>query len=189
MSLLSMMFIAVALGMDAFTVAVSAGIVIRKLTVRPVFRMSFHFGFFQFIMPIIGWVAGRTVYEYIVAFDHWVAFSLLACIGGKMIWDSIRDESETFRKEDPTRGVTLILLSIATSIDALAVGLSLAFLDIEIIYPSIIIGVVASVMTCAGMLFGERLGRIAGRKAGIFGGVILIGIGVKIIIEHLRLFQ
>lgn len=189
MSFLSILFIAVGLGMDAFAVAIGAGIVIRNLSFGPVFRLSFHFGLFQFLMPIIGWLAGRTVADYIIHYDHWIAFILLAFIGGKMIWDSLQDGDDNIRRTDPTKGVHLIMLSIATSIDALAVGLSLAFLNVEILYPSVIIGVVACIMTIVGMIFGEVLGKIAGKKIGILGGLILIGIGIKILIEHLAIFQ
>lgn len=184
MSFFSMLFIAVGLGMDAFTVAIGAGVTVRKVSFRPLFRLAFHFGFFQFAMPIVGWIAGRTVAPFIARYDHWVAFGLLAFVGGKMIIDSLKDGPETFRK-DPTRGVTLVMLSVATSIDALAVGLSLAFLDVNILYPSVIIGVVAMLMTTVGMIFGDLLSRFAGRKVGIAGGLILIGIGIKILAEHL----
>jgi putative Mn2+ efflux pump MntP len=189
MSFLSILFIAVGLGMDAFAVAVGAGIVIRNLSFGPVFRLSFHFGFFQFLMPIIGWLAGRTVADYIVNYDHWIAFILLALIGGKMIRDSLKDGNDEMTWTDPTKGVNLIMLSIATSIDALAVGFSLAFLNVEILYPSVVIGIVACIMTIIGMIFGEGLGKIAGQKVGILGGLILIGIGIKILIEHLAVFQ
>jgi putative Mn2+ efflux pump MntP len=185
MSLLSIILIAVGLGMDAFAVAIGTGITLTGLSFGPVFRQSFHFGLFQFMMPIIGWAAGRTVAAYIGDYDHWIAFALLAYIGSKMIWDSVRDgQSDAFAGKDPTRGLTLFLLSVATSIDALAVGLSLAFLDVGILCPSIVIGIVAALMTVGGMIFGELLGKMAGKKAGILGGLILIGIGVKIVIEH-----
>jgi len=188
MSFLSILVIAVGLGMDAFAVAIGAGIVISNLSFGPVFRLSFHFGLFQFLMPIVGWLAGRTVADYIIHYDHWIAFILLAFIGGKMIWDSFQDGDDNKRRTDPTKGVNLIMLSIATSIDALAVGLSLAFLNVEIFYPSVIIGVVACIMTIVGMIFGEGLGKITGKKVGILGGLILVGIGTKILIEHLAIF-
>lgn len=186
MSLLSLLLIAVALGMDAFAVAIGTGIVIKRLTFGPVFRLSFHFGLFQFMMPIIGWAAGRTISDYIVDYDHWIAFVLLAYIGSKMIWDSVKNsESDMFDDKDPTKGVTLVFLSVATSIDALAVGLSLAFLNIRILCPSVVIGIVAALMTVCGMVFGDLLGKMIGKKVGILGGLILIGIGIKILIEHL----
>ncbi len=186
MSLLSLLLIAVGLGMDAFAVAIGTGIVIKKLSFGPVFRLSFHFGLFQFMMPIIGWAAGRTISDYIVDYDHWIAFVLLAYIGSKMIWDSIKNsEADMFADKDPTKGFTLVVLSVATSIDALAVGLSLAFLNIQILYPSIVIGIVAALMTICGMVFGDLLGKMVGKKVGILGGLILIGIGIKILIEHI----
>ena len=185
MSFLSILFIAVGLGMDAFAVAIGAGVVIRKLSFGHVFRLSFHFGLFQFLMPIIGWLAGRTISDYIINYDHWIAFFLLVFIGGKMIWDAFKKDDGKIAQADPTKGISLIILSIATSIDALAVGLSLAFLNITILYPSIVIGIVAAIMTIIGILFGKGLGRIGGKKVGILGGLILIGIGIKILIEHL----
>jgi putative Mn2+ efflux pump MntP len=184
MSFLSIFLIAVGLGMDAFAVAIGTGIAIRRLSVGHVFRLAFHFGLFQFLMPVVGWLAGRTVSVYIESYDHWVAFGLLLLIGGKMIADSFSEKKEIF-SNDPTRGFTLIILSIATSIDALAVGLGLAFLNIKILYPCVIIGIVASVMTVVGMVFGEALGRLAGKRVAVLGGLILIGIGIKILVEHL----
>lgn len=184
MNNLSLFLIAVGLGMDAFAVAIGAGVTIRGMTYRHVVRLSLHFGLFQFFMPIIGWAAGRTVEPYIAGFDHWLAFALLAVIGGKMMHDSFSGEAGSLRG-DPTKGLMLLLLSIATSIDALAVGLSLAFLKVGIIYPSIVIGTVAFLMTAVGMRFGVLLGRVAGRWAELTGGLILIGIGLKIVVEHL----
>ena len=184
MSFLTISLIAVGLGMDAFAVAISAGVVLREISFRQVFRLSFHFGLFQFLMPIVGWFAGMTVAGLIADYDHWIAFCLLVCIGGKMIRDSFKKEDE-LKMVDPTRGFALIVLSIATSIDALAVGLSLAFLNVTILYPSVVIGIVAAAMTVTGMLFGKKLGQFFGKKVEILGGLILIGIGIKILIEHL----
>ena len=184
MSFLSILFIAVGLGMDAFAVAIGAGIVIRKLSFGHVFRLSFHFGLFQFLMPIIGWLAGRTIAAYIINYGHWVAFFLLVFIGGKMIGNAFKKDDGKIAQADPTKGINLIILSIATSIDALAVGLSLAHLDITILYPSVIIGIVAAIMTIIGISLGKGLGKIGGKKVGILGGLILIGIGIKILIEY-----
>jgi putative Mn2+ efflux pump MntP len=183
-SFFSILVIAIGLGMDAFAVAIGAGIALKGRSLASVLRMSFSFGFFQFIMPVIGWSAGVTVSTFIRDYDHWIAFVLLACIGGKMIYDALRDGKE-ISSPDPTRGLPLLMLSIATSIDALAVGLSLAFLKVEIFYPSVIIGMVAFAMTWIGMVFGERLGRVFGKKVEVAGGLILLGIGVKILLEHL----
>jgi putative Mn2+ efflux pump MntP len=183
MDFLSVFLIAVGLGMDAFAVAIGTGVTIRKLSFGPVFRLSFHFGFFQFLMPVVGWLAGRTISGYIAGYDHWIAFGLLLLVGSKMISDSFKDPE--VKRGDPSRGLTLVVLSVATSIDALAVGLGLAFLNTGILCPSIIIGIVAFVMTIVGMVFARVLGRLLGRNVEIFGGLLLIGIGIKVLIEHL----
>jgi len=183
MDFFSILLVAIGLGMDAFAVAIATGVTIRKLSFGPVFRLSFHFGFFQFLMPVIGWMAGRTVSGYIAEYDHWIAFGLLFLIGCKMIIDSLREE--TIERTDPTRGFTLIMLSVATSIDALAVGLGFAFLNTGILYPSIVIGIVALVMTIIGMVFARILSRLLGGVVETIGGLILIAIGIKILIEHL----
>ena len=135
-------------------------------------------------MPIVGWFAGMTVAPVIEGYDHWVAFGLLTFVGGRMIIESFHQDEKT-HETDPTKGLTLMILSVATSIDALAVGLSFAFLNIPILYPSLIIGVVAFIMTMVGMKFGEKLGVVMGKKVERIGGLILIGIGVKILMEHL----
>ena len=185
MTWVAVLGIAVALGMDAFAVAIGAGSQRPAITPRPVFRLSFHFGLFQFMMPIIGFWAGSTVSEYIKDYDHWLALGLLCIVGGKMIKESFADEdADAKRPANPTRGWTLIMLSVATSIDALAVGLSMAFLGVEVWMPSVIIGIVALLMTAVGMIFGSRLGLLFGRRTGLIGGLILIGIGTKILIEH-----
>lgn len=184
MNFVSIFIIAVGLGMDAFSVAIGVGATARVLSSMSVFRLSFHFGLFQVLMPIAGWCAGMTVANIIAEYDHWIAFGLLVLVGGKMIKESF-NKKEKIHASDPTKGLTLIILSVATSIDALAVGLSFAFLNIPILYPSIIIGIVACIMTALGMFFGERLGRIAGKRVEIVGGLILIGIGVKILIDHM----
>jgi len=181
----SILIIAIGLGMDAFAVAIGAGVALKGHSQASAFRLSSSFGFFQFIMPIIGWSAGVTIETFIHDYDHWLAFILLAAIGGKMIYDALRDGKEV-SSSDPTRGLPLLMLSIATSIDALAVGLSLAFLKVPIFYPSVIIGTVAFAMTWTGMAFGERLGRAFGKKVEVAGGLILLGIGVKILLEHFQ---
>jgi putative Mn2+ efflux pump MntP len=175
--------IACGLAMDAFAVSVAAGVQIKALTHRHVARLALSFGFFQFFMPVIGWLAGRSLSRWFLAFDHWVAFGLLAIIGGKMFWESFLPTEDSCK--DPTRGWTLLILSIATSIDALAVGLSLAFLEVSVWIPSLVIGLVAAVLSALGALFGCRLGRRFGVWAERFGGLVLIGIGVKIVIDHL----
>ncbi len=184
MSLLTIFLLAVGLGVDAFSVAIGIGAANKIKSWLPVVRLSFAFGIFQFIMPLIGWLAGSTVVQMIEKFDHWVAFGLLALIGGKMIWEGFeRDNNE--EKADQTSGWPLLLLSIATSIDALAVGFSLSLLKTPVLFPALIIGVVCFIMTAIGMIFGKGLARIFGRKVEILGGLVLIAIGVKILIEHI----
>jgi len=186
MDVVSILLIAIGLGVDAFSVAVATGVLLGRPSGAAVFRMSFTFGFSQFAMPLLGWSAGRTISRPIESFDHWVAFGLLLVVGGKMIVEAFREGgSDRAPAADPTRGWTLPMLAVATSIDALAVGLSLALLDAAILYPSIMIGVAAFAMTWAGMAFGGRIGSWLGRKVEIAGGLILIGIGVKILIDHL----
>jgi putative Mn2+ efflux pump MntP len=187
MDLLSVTAIAVALAMDAFAVAIVTGLTLKRLTGRHVFRLAFHFGLFQFLMPIIGWSAGYAVQKHIASFDHWVAFCLLGFIGGKMVWGSLRaKDHEVNSGSDPTSGWQLVMLSIATSIDALAVGLSLGLIGSVIIKPSVIIGIVAACFTMAGMALGRKIGSVWGKRVEIAGGFILIAIGLKILIDHLR---
>ncbi len=175
--------IALALAMDAFAVALGAGLTLGTLTGRHLFRLSFHFGLFQALMPVIGWLAGMTVQKWISAYDHWLAFALLGFVGTKMIYEAFHPEEEKAEK-DPTRGMTLIVLSVATSIDALAVGLTLGMIGVSIWFPATIIGVVAGVLTMAGMLLGRRIGTLWGPRVEILGGLVLLGIGLKILLEH-----
>lgn len=184
MSLLTIFLLAVGLGVDAFSVAIGIGASNNKKSWAPVFRLSLAFGLFQFVMPLIGWLAGSTVVDRIQSFDHWIAFALLVLVGGKMIREGFEKESDE-QKTDQTRGWPLFLLSIATSIDALAVGFSFSLLKIDLLFPAAIIGVVCFMMTAVGMIFGKGLARIFGRKVEILGGLVLIAIGMKILIEHL----
>jgi putative Mn2+ efflux pump MntP len=135
-------------------------------------------------MPILGWLLGKTVVSYIEDYDHWIAFALLVIVGLHMIKEYFdRDEKE--RTKDPTKGWSLLILSVATSIDALAVGVSFAFFDVNIYYASAVIGIVCFIITALGMIFGKALSRIFGRKAVLIGAIVLIGIGIKIVIEHM----
>ena len=136
------------------------------------------------LMPVIGWLAGQTVVRFVSAWDHWIAFALLALIGGRMIREALNDEEKSDDR-DPTRGFSLVMLSIATSIDALAVGFSLSLIGVSIWFPAFIIGLVAGVLTVAGMLVGSRVGDRWGPRVEILGGFVLIAIGVRILCEHL----
>jgi len=183
MDALTLIAVAFALAMDAFAVALGAGLTLERVSGRHLFRLGFHFGLFQALMPVIGWLAGLTVQRWIAAYDHWLAFGLLVFVGGKMIHEAIAGGDEE-RAKDPTRGLTLVLLSVATSIDALAVGLSLAVLGVDIWLPALVIGLVAGAMTVAGMLLGRRIGALWGPRVEIAGGLILLAIGLKILLEH-----
>ena len=185
MSTLTLLGIAIGLAMDAFAVAIGAGLQLCQVTNRQKFRLAWHFGLFQAFMPVLGWLAGLTLVEYIEPVDHWIAFGLLAVIGGKMIYEALKHKEEEVDRCDPTKGWSLVLLSIATSIDALAVGLSLAVLGVDIWFPAIVIGIVAGVLTIVGLELGTRFGALLGRRMEVVGGLILIGIGVKILVEHL----
>jgi putative Mn2+ efflux pump MntP len=176
--------IALALAMDAFAVALAVGLAVAPLTGRHLFRLGWHFGLFQALMPVVGWLAGITVQQWIAAFDHWLALALLSFVGGKMIYEAFSDEAGKSRTGDPTRGASLVLLSLATSIDALAVGLSLGMLGVSIWLPAVVIGLVAGVLTVAGMLLGRRAGALWGKRVEVLGGLILIAIGIRIVLEH-----
>ena len=177
---------AVALAMDCFAVSLGMSCGQDKLSGGQTLRLALHFALFQFAMPIIGWFAGESLLHYIERFDHWIAFGLLTLVGGKMIRESFRaDKDVEERPVDRTRGLSIIILSVATSIDALAVGLSLAVLQVNIFYPAVIIGIICFALTVAGSKLGPVVGRIAGKRAELAGGLILIAIGIKIVVEHL----
>jgi len=184
MNLFFVILIAFALAIDAFAVSFAAGAYFGKSTNRQKFRLSFHFGLFQFIMPIAGWLAGSEIVKIIEHYDHWLAFIILIIIGGKMIYDALTNGKNIISK-DISKGFSLVNLSIATSIDALAVGFSLGIVNSEIILPSIIIGIVAATMSLVGIKAGEKLSSFFGRKISIIGGIVLILIGLNILFEHL----
>ncbi len=187
MNLFLVFAVALALAMDAFAVSMGISSSLETITKRQTLRLASHFGFFQFMMPLVGWYAAQNILvRYIEPFDHWVAFSLLVIVGGKMIYESFKREKKIKNiKADPTKGISLLVLSVATSIDALAVGLSLAALQVAILYPAIVIGLVAFFMTVLGVKIGPFLGRLVGKRAGLLGGLIRILIGIKTLLDHL----
>jgi len=185
LSWLNLLGIAIGLAMDALAVSIAVGLVLETVTPRHTFRMAFHFGLFQAMMPVLGWLAGRELVLVIRAYDHWVAFGLLAVVGGKMLWEACT-EPEPTGGADPTRGLMLVTLSLATSIDALAVGVSMGLMEVSIWVPAAVIGVVAAVLSALGIRFGARLGRAVGRWAEAGGGCVLLLIGLRILITHLR---
>jgi len=180
MGTLDIIVIAVGLAMDAAAVSLAAAASGFAKDGRAVFRLAFHFGLFQFIMPVIGWFLGVGFVSYLKAFDHWIAFGLLVFVGGRMILSGM-DSSENFIKKDPSRGMTMVMLSIATSIDALAIGLSLAMLEVNIWYPSVIIGIITGCLSLLAIGIGKRLGVLFGKRMEIVGGLILIFIGSRIV--------
>ncbi|MBE3131089.1 MAG: manganese efflux pump [Acidobacteria bacterium] len=186
MSLILILGVAVALAMDCFAVILGMACGSRGLTMKQAVRMAAFFGGFQFVMPVAGWLAGDKLLGFIKSFDHWVAFGLLALIGGRMIYESFGlSEEEKARRPDQTQGMRLVGLSLATSIDALAVGLSLGVIRTGILCPAAVIGATSFVLTIVGAKLGPVAGRLAGRRAELLGGLILIGIGAKILVEHL----
>jgi putative Mn2+ efflux pump MntP len=183
MSQFEILAIAVGLAMDAFAVSLGAGATAYARTPRARFRLSFHFGLFQCLMPIAGWLLGSSVARHIQALDHWIAFILLSIVGGRMIYASLAP-GETFYTRDPSRGTTLVMLAVATSIDALAVGLSLAMLEVSIWYASVRIGIVTGLLSLLGIRMGNRLGERFGKGMEAAGGLILLAIGVRILLQH-----
>ena len=183
MDAITLLGLALALAMDAFAVALGTGTVLARLTGRHIFRLGFHFGLFQALMPVIGWLAGQTVVQFVSAWDHWIAFTLLVLIGGRMIREALSG-AEKADDRDPTRGLSLVMLSIATSIDALAVGFSLSVIGVSIWFPAFIIGLVAGALTVIGMLVRRRIGDRWGPRVEILGGIVLIVIGTRLLCEH-----
>jgi manganese efflux pump family protein len=171
--------------MDAFSVCVAVGVKIKKITYRHYFRLAFHFGLFQFLMPILGFYGGVLIENIISSYDHWIAMGLLSFIGIKMIWESFQQDDKKSKTKDPSRGITLIILSIATSIDAAAVGFSFAALNTPILVPAITIGFICILFSLTGLFLGDKIGSKLGVWAERTGGIILIGIGLKILFEHL----
>lgn len=184
MPVITMVLIGLALSMDAFAVSVASGVIIKKQKILNALKFAFSFGFFQMIMPVIGWAGGNRFRHLVSDIDHWLAFGLLVLVGCKMIYEALRIESFEQAQKDVSLYV-LLMLSVATSIDALAVGLSFAFINVAIVLPVIIIGIITFVMSFAGFFIGDKLGHIFEKKVEIIAGLILIAIGIRILLEHL----
>lgn len=189
MSTLAILGIAVALAMDAFAVAIATGVSLKQVSFRQTFRLSWHFGLFQAMMPVIGWGVGASVQTYMADYDHWLAFVLLALVGGNMLREAVagdEDEDRPQAKKDATKGMTLVMLSVATSIDALAIGLTMSMLQVSIGTPAMVIGLVAGLFTIAGLHLGKRVARLTWLSAWaeIVGGLVLWLIGLNILREH-----
>ncbi|MFA5312515.1 MAG: manganese efflux pump MntP family protein [Methanomassiliicoccales archaeon] len=180
MDLVTILLIAIGLAMDAFAVSIAKGITVKKNRRRTGIMLAALFGGFQALMPVLGWLAGQGFKDLIMDIDHWIAFILLGVIGGKMIYDSMKGD-------DDDGDVTLtaaMLLAVATSIDALMVGLSFAFLETSIFVPVLVIGSVTFAFCLVGFVFGTKLGTMFGERVKIFGGLVLILIGIRILMEH-----
>jgi len=180
----SIVILAFALSMDALAVSICNGLLVEKLRFWYALRIALFFGLFQALMPVLGWAVGCTISDFIRAFDHWIAFGLLAFIGIKMIVES-RSKQKDHQSKNCRHFPTLLLLAVATSIDALAAGIGFACLRMSIIGPVAVIGVITFLVCLAGVYFGNRSSRFLGDKFELAGGVILIGIGIKIVAEHL----
>jgi manganese efflux pump family protein len=181
----SILLIALSLSADCFAVALGGSIGQEKLRKIQIVRTALAFGVAQTLMPVIGWAVGRTVIDLISSFDHWIALGLLLIIGGRMIWEAFHEKDEPGKGADISRGFLLLTLALATSLDALAVGLSFAFLEVNIVFASLIIGIIAFLITILGFYIGRKAGNILGQRAKIAGGIILIGIGIKVLLTHL----
>jgi putative Mn2+ efflux pump MntP len=180
----SVILIGFGLSADCFAVALSVGASGKTFSLKNMLKVALAFGVFQMAMPLLGWLAGQTVVGFISQYDHWLAFALLAFIGGKMILEFIRNEKET-EAVDVSKWATLVTLAVATSIDALAVGLSFALLKINIVIAAGIIGLVAFSVSAFSFWLGRKVSALVGRWALLAGGIILIGIGLRILLTHM----
>ena len=187
MSILEIWLLAVSLAIDCFTVSITSGIILHRIRWGIFLKMAFLFGLFQAAMPFLGWLGASRFNHLIETYDHWIAFALLAFLGIRMIREHFKDEEE--RSFDPTRMKVILTLAVATSIDALAVGISFAFTGFRtlssLLYPLTAIGIASFVISLAGSLIGVFFGKRFNLRVEIFGGLVLIGIGVKILFEHL----
>ncbi len=184
MNPVTVLFIALGLAMDAFAVSIVAGSVYRQLRVRHALRMALFFGAFQAAMPLVGSLAGLGLKTYINPYDHWIAFGLLAFVGGKMIYEAFAIESAE-KNLDPSNLMVLLALSIATSIDALAVGVTLSLLTSSVAFAVVVIGLITFGLSYAGVVIGKRFGHFCESRIEVLGGLVLIGIGIRILLAHL----
>ena len=185
MEILTIFLIAISLSFDTFAVSVSSGLILKKIDFFNATKIALTLAVFQAIMPVIGWLAGSGIKNYAETADHWIAFGILGLLGGKMIYESFQTDPEN-RNFNPLDIKVMIGMAIATSIDALVVGFSFALLDYKILISVGIIGAVTYIVAMLGMLFGKNIGSRLGRRMEMLGGVMLILIGLKILVEHLR---
>jgi len=188
LGILALILVAIGLAMDSFTVAICGGLQMQRVQLRMAVRIAFMFGLFQALMPLVGWIAGTRLMAFVADWDHWVAFGLLAAVGGKMIWEAVRGDPEC-QLVDPRDWRILTALSIATSIDALAVGLSLAVVRQPILTPVLLTGVITFGLSLGGVYLGHRFGALIQQRAQLAGGLLLILIGSRILVTHLELLD
>ena len=189
MGFIEIFFIGAGLSMDAFAVSICKGLGMHRIDYGRALVIALFFGVFQGLMPVIGWALGSTFAVYVTTIDHWIAFALLAAVGGKMLWDAFHDDGDGCCCEDDDKLDLreLLMLAIATSIDALAVGISFSFLQIDIVTAALVIGCTTFVLSIIGVIVGNRFGVRFEKPAQIVGGIVLIAIGLKILLEHLGL--
>lgn len=184
MAVIPIVFIALGLAMDAFAVSITSGLALKKAKVNDALRMALSFGLFQAIMPAVGWRIGIGLRDFISGIDHWIAFGLLLLVGCKMIYEALSAKPHK-KGINSLSFYSILVLSIATSIDALAVGVSFALLGVSIILPIVVIGSITFLLSFFGFVAGSKFGRLLGKKVEIAGGVVLISIGIKILVDHL----
>jgi ZIP family zinc transporter len=185
MPILSILFIALGLAMDAFAVSITSGVTIKDLKARHALGVGAAFGIFQAVMPVLGWLLGQWAYRFISIVDYWIAFGLLLFVGGHMILQALQPEDEEAGPKNPLHLPTLLTLALATSIDAFAIGISLSMLQVSILQPVLIIGLVTFALSFAGVYFGRLFGHFSEKTLAVAGGLVLIGLGTKMLIEHL----
>ena len=185
MSILELVLLALGLAMDAFVVAVCRGLAMERLNIKHAFIIALFFGGFKAGMPLAGWALGIYFEKYITSIDHWITFILLGIIGGKMIYEAIKPEEECASISSQLNIKELIIMAVATSIDALAVGITFAFLKVNIALSVSLIGVITFILSFIGVMIGNRFGNKYKNKAELAGGIVLILIGVKVLLEHL----
>ncbi|NDO46628.1 manganese efflux pump MntP family protein [Clostridium sp. MD294] len=185
MEVMTIFLIALSLAMDAFAVSIANGVSVTHFSRKEALKQGIYFGLFQFLMPLLGWVLGISIKNAMEAIDHWITFFLLALIGGSMIWESLKQEEQ--KNITVLTNKNLVLQAIATSIDALAIGVSFAILQVNIVFASVIIGAVAFILSYIGGMLGKHLGEFLQKKASIAGGIVLIVVGFKILLEHMQM--
>jgi putative Mn2+ efflux pump MntP len=182
MDFITIVLVAIGLTFDSLAVSISTGLMVSHIRFFQALKIAIVFAVFQGFMPLIGWLFGMQVRDFISEYDHWLAFFMLSAIGAKMIYESLRDEKKEF---DPTKITVILILAIATSIDALVVGVSFAFIEVNIVQTILIVGGMTLFVTMLGIFLGKNASGYFGNKIEFLGGLILIGIGIKILIEHI----